>query len=52
MVSLLVALEAAYGISFPEDEITFATFADPEWSWTTVDRLRRNTVVEGRGAGQ
>ena len=40
MVGLLIDLETAYGISFPDSEMNFDTFASAERLWTVVTRLQ------------
>jgi acyl carrier protein len=40
MVGLLIDLETAYEISFPDGEMNFETFASAERLWAVVARLR------------
>ncbi|MEV0729719.1 MULTISPECIES: phosphopantetheine-binding protein [Polymorphospora] len=40
MVGLLIDLESVYGISFPDSEMNFETFASAERLWAVVARLR------------
>lgn len=47
MVSLLMALERAYGVAFPEEALVPETCANPEVLWRAVSALREQA---GQGA--
>lgn len=39
-VQLMLELEDTFGVSFPDEEITGATFATPAQLWEVVSKLR------------
>jgi len=49
IVRLMISLESTYSCVFPDEAMTFATFATPGDLWAVVDALRSDASSLGGG---